>query len=70
MKTSTNNNKNLEKILSRWRFPEDIIEKYKILGIKEIFDWQYECLSIASISGKKKRREENLQMNKRVNKTQ
>jgi DNA polymerase theta len=35
---------NLEKILTEWNFPLDIVHKYKIIGIKDIFDWQYECL--------------------------
>jgi hypothetical protein len=46
-----NSNRNLEVILNDWKFPQDIIEKYKILGIKEIFEWQQECLSKRSVSG-------------------
>lgn len=44
-------NNKLEKILSNWKFSKNIIDKYKSIGINEIFDWQSECLSINSVLG-------------------
>jgi hypothetical protein len=46
-----NSNKKLSLILRDWKFPLDIIEKYKILGIHEIFEWQRDCISNTHISG-------------------
>ncbi|CAF0883929.1 unnamed protein product [Brachionus calyciflorus] len=40
----------LEEILKKWKFPQTIIENYKSIGIKEIFDWQAECLSSKKVS--------------------
>jgi hypothetical protein len=42
---------NLEIILKSWRFPNDIIAKYKSLGIINIFEWQSECLHIEPVLG-------------------
>jgi hypothetical protein len=42
---------NLETILKRWKFPNDIIAKYKSLGIINIFEWQSECLHIEDVLG-------------------
>lgn len=42
---------NLETILKKWKFPQTIIEKYKSIGIIDIFDWQAECLSNKQITG-------------------
>lgn len=44
---------NLENILKKWKFPQTIIEKYKSIGIIDIFDWQAECLNNKEISGRK-----------------
>ena len=43
--------KNLEALLIAWKFPKDVIEKYKTLKIIEIFDWQAECLQIDEVLG-------------------
>ena len=43
---------NLETILTSWKFPKNIIEKYKIIGINEIFEWQAECLNVSGIQSK------------------
>ena len=40
---------NLEIILNSWKFPKNIIDKYKSIGIKEIFEWQAECLNVQNI---------------------
>ena len=45
-------NRNLESLLLKWKFPKDVIEKYKSLKILEIFDWQAECLQIQEVLGK------------------
>ena len=42
---------NLESILTKWKFPRSIIEKYKSKGIDEIFEWQAECLNTSRVSG-------------------
>ena len=44
----------LETILHGWKFPLDIIEKYKSLKIVEIFDWQAECLNNYEVLTSKK----------------
>jgi DNA polymerase theta len=41
--------KDLEALLTKWKFPKDVIEKYKTLKILEIFDWQAECLQIKGV---------------------
>jgi DNA polymerase theta len=40
---------NLSSILSIWNFPETIINKYESLNIKEIFQWQLECLNTQGV---------------------
>lgn len=45
------NSNNLETLLKKWKFPQTIIDNYKSKGIKEIFDWQAECLSIKKVTG-------------------
>lgn len=39
----------LETLLTKWKFPKDVIEKYKSSKILEIFDWQAECLQIQEV---------------------
>jgi len=43
--------KNLEELLISWKFPKNVIEKYKSLQIIDIFDWQSECLQIDEVLG-------------------
>lgn len=43
------NNNKLETILLNWKFSKNIIEKYKSIGINEIFDWQAECLNLNTV---------------------
>ena len=48
----TNIETNLANILNKWKFPQNIIDKYKSLGISDVFQWQAECLSKNSNIGK------------------
>lgn len=45
------NSRNIKSILKKWKFPANIIEKYCALGIKEVFEWQADCLNNTLISG-------------------
>jgi hypothetical protein len=45
------NETKLEIILSSWNFNKSIIEKYKLIGIDHIFDWQAECLNQSTVIG-------------------
>ena len=51
---NSKNEKKIDVILSSWNFNNSIIEKYKILGINQIFDWQAECLNQTTVLGKNK----------------
>ena len=44
---------NLNQILTKWKFPEDVIEKYASIGIVDVFEWQAECLILNSNLGKR-----------------
>ncbi len=44
--------KNLEELLVNWKFPKNVVEKYKSIHITEIFDWQSECLQIQEVLGR------------------
>ena len=41
----------IELILTKWHFPQQLVDKYKSLGIVNIFAWQAECLSIPLVNG-------------------
>lgn len=42
----------IETLLTRWNFPKAIVSKYKLLGISQIFEWQFDCFSISKVVGK------------------
>eukprot|EP00106_Octopus_bimaculoides_P021111 XP_014788553.1 PREDICTED: DNA polymerase theta-like [Octopus bimaculoides] len=42
---NTTNVGNSKLLLSSWNLPEPILQQYHILGIREMFQWQAECLS-------------------------
>ena len=42
---------NLTNILKKWKFPQDVINKYESIGIFEVFEWQAECLELNSKLG-------------------
>lgn len=36
-------------LLSSWGLPKPVLEKYQSLGVKQMFEWQAECLTLGKV---------------------